>query len=260
MRTMDKPRSIALTLLGFVVLVLVLWNSKEGLWVEGGTGIRHKLVLSKMLTGGCPQGVILADMQGTGGSACLTGRGSFDLTDLVLGLGGLMLFLGGIHRLLTGDSATGPSVTNKRHSWELMASGGALAAFGLMDFIGLLSPGSSPLDWAEVIGLPLPASIVDAACIGGGAFIFRKGSLENSKVTKSEQGQIRPREKIEFRGSLEKRVDAEGEDFTIGDMKDLLGFEDDPFFAYDPDEVESAMKICLFCSGEGCKECDWYGS
>ncbi len=266
LRYMDKPRSIALTAVGFVLVLLVLWNAQEGLWVEPGTGVRHKMVLSEMLTGGCPQEAIEAEMLGTGASSCLTGRGSFDLTDIILGLSGLMLFLGGVYRFLAGP-ADRMAGRDKRRSWEFMAAGGALAAFGLMDFVGLLSAGSSPLDWAEVIGLPLPAPLVDAACIGGGAFMFRHGSIANREanlqgnrgVTLTRRGTSPATGGSQFHGSLEKRVE-EGEDFTIGDMRDLLGFDEDPFFAYDPDEVDAAMQICLFCSGTGCEECDWYGS
>ena len=221
---MDKPRSIALTVAGFVALLFTLYNAQEGLWIEPGSGVRHKLVLSELLTGGCTQAAIVADMMGSGASTCLTTKGSFDLTDIILALAGLALFLGGVYRFLAGpqDRLAGHS---KRRSWELMAGGGALAAFGLLDFGGLLSPGSSPLDWAEVIGLPLPAPLVDAACIGGGAFLFRKGSLENREVNEREESAPLPRQSSHFRGSLENRV-AEGDDFTVGDMKDMLGFDD----------------------------------
>ena len=247
---MSKASRLVLAVFGCFLLFVVIWNVEYGLWTEEETSINQKVDLIGLATFSCTESNISDQIENSGQSSCLHPLGSYALPDILVGGLGLILgFIGLSSALNLRLSSKGQS---RRKSWGLMIGGAILAVFGVMDIIGISNPSGSSVEWEAIIGIP--SLIVNLFLIIIGIVLFRRGSTNHAQIlTKSSSSGI------SYRGKME----LDGTDMSVGQMRRILGLDilEDVFQLGSSDEFEEKVgRVCHYCSGAGCSECDSSGS
>ena len=206
----------------------------------------------------CTEAEVLAQLNGTydsqnvtfGQSPCLHPLGNYALPDLLVGgLGATLAFIGLSSIFNLRLSSKGRS---RRKSWGLMIGGAILAVFGVLDILGISNPSGSGIEWGSIIGIP--SLVINLVLIIIGIVLFRKGSTDHNQILSKNS-----LSKVSYRGKME----LEGTDMSVGQMRRILGLDilEDVFQLGSSDEFEEKVgRVCHYCSGSGCPECDSTGS
>ena len=254
---MSKESRLVLAVFGCFLVFIVIYNVEFGLWSHHDE-YNQKVDLIGLVTFSCTEAEVLAQLNGTydsenvtfGQSPCLHPLGNYALPDLLVGgLGVTLAFIGLSSAFNLRLSSKGRS---RRKSWGLMIGGAILAVFGALDILGISNPSGSSIEWEAIIGIP--SLIVNLFLIIIGIILFRRGSTNHAQIlTKSSSS------RISYRGKME----LDGTDMSVGQMRRILGLDilEDVFQLGSSDEFEEKVgRVCHYCSGSGCSECDSSGS
>ncbi len=144
--------------------------------------------------------------------------------------------------------------------------GVSLITIAVCDAIGLLTTEGQPLDWALVLGLPMDATIVQAALLILGVIVIKK-AVRRLKKSESKSEFTEPWQMAgasDFRGSLEKKEKGtnKGGVMTVGDLRSALSldqYEDIFQLGTSTSDDMSVGRTCHYCNGQGCAQCDFKG-
>ncbi len=250
---MSKASRIVLSVFGCFILFIVIYNVEVGLWTHHPE-YSQKVDLIGLVTFSCTEADVLAQLNGAhdsgnvafGQSPCLHPLGNYALPDLLVGgLGAMLAFIGLTSALNIRLSSRGQS---RRRSWASMIGGAIIGIFGLIQITGI----SEEIEWREIIGLP--SFLINLLLIIAGVLLFRRGSNNHSTIiSQSNSGRVR------YRGTME----LDGSDMSVGQMRRILGLDilEDVFQLGSSDEFEEKVgRVCHYCNGAGCPECDSSGS
>ena len=247
---MSKASRLVLAIFGCFLFFVVIWNVEYGLWNDEETSVSQKVDLIGLATFSCTESNIYDQIENSGYSSCLYPLGSYALPDVLLGGLGLILAYTGLSSALNlRFNSKGQS---KRKSWGMMIGGAILAVFGALDIFGISNPGGSSLEWESIIGIP--SLIVNLFLIIIGIVLFRRGSTNHTQILNRSSST-----RISYRGKME----LDGTDMSVGQMRRMLGLDilEDVFQLGSSDEFEEKVgRVCHYCSGAGCSECDSTGS
>ena len=254
---MSKVSRLVLAVFGCFLTFTVIYNVEFGLWSHHDE-YNQKVDLIGLATFSCTEAEVLAQLNGTydsqnvtfGQSPCLHPLGNYALPDLLVGgLGATLAFIGLSSIFNLRLSSKGRS---RRKSWGLMIGGAILAVFGVLDILGISNPSGSGIAWGSIIGIP--SSVINFVLIIIGIVLFRKGSTDHTQIVSKNS-----LSKVSYRGKME----LEGTDMSVGQMRRILGLDilEDVFQLGSSDEFEEKVgRVCHYCSGSGCPECDSTGS
>ena len=247
---MSKASRLVLAVFGCFLFFVVIWNVEYGLWNEEDTSVSQKVDLIGIATFSCTESNIYDEIENSGYSSCLYPLGSYALPDILLGGLGLILGFTGLSSAL--NFRLNSKGKSRRKSWGLMIGGAILAVFGTLDILGISNPGGSSVEWGAIIGIP--SVIVNLFLIIVGIVLFRRGSTSHAQMYSKGSSS-----RISYRGKME----LDGTDMSVGQMRRMLGLDilEDVFQLGSSDEFEEKVgRVCHYCSGVGCAECDSTGS
>ena len=254
---MSKVSRLVLAVFGCFLTFIVIYNVEFGLWSHHDE-YNQKVDLIGWATFSCTEAEVLAQLNGTydsqnvtfGQSPCLHPLGNYALPDLLVGgLGATLAFIGLSSIFNLRLSSKGRS---RRKSWGLMIGGAILAFFGVLDILGISNSSGSGIEWRSIIGIP--SLVINSVLIIIGIVLFRKGSTDHTQILSKNS-----LSKVSYRGKME----LEGTDMSVGQMRRILGLDilEDVFQLGSSDEFEEKVgRVCHYCSGSGCSECDSTGS
>ncbi len=266
---MARLRHVLLALSGVLLLVLVLYNSEVGFYeyTEGDESTRYKLLFAEFASGGCSSVDINTDLSADRMSDCIAPLGTYAATDFTLAAFALFAIAAAPALALSEEGG----VKVSRDMAKLLARmrlllGVVLSLTGIADALGLLTGDSSQLDWEAVLGLPLPAVLVDVLLIGIGGYTIRKSLRRLKSVGRAPERFAEPwenqAESTQWRGSMERRKQ-EGGPPTVGDLRASLKLDqyEDIFQVGTSSDLDSIRvgRKCHYCNGQGCDMCNFTG-
>lgn len=253
---MVRVKHVISLLIGIVLAVMVLWNVTIGFYQTYTDGVMHKLVLTMLFSGTCSEATIAADLESFGVSGCLSPLGVWEPVDIIIIAVSLMLVKRGLSAILKGKGEVSEE-TRKARRW--IRASLLLGSVGVADVFGMLTSTGEPADLADLLGFDLPGPAlasfllaISATCMVIGISLLRGSGGGGRKRARGG--------KQRFLGSAEKHL---GDDFTVGQLREALSLDqyEDPFQQNMEADFEStAGKLCHYCNGQGCNQCDGTGS
>ena len=169
-------------------------------------------------------------------------------------------------------------IRGRRRAKIRFGFGFSLLALGLSDMNGLLDPSGQPLNWSELIGVPIPDAlplfdlILIALGVGqmGPTMMYLGKTGKKVKVLKkqrTEAGQTMEQRKLYSgragKGLFKGKLETHGAD-KFGSVADLYAhmglenYEDEFERALKEDAMNSLEggKTCHLCAGQGCAGCN----
>lgn len=250
--------AVLLVLTGIGLLGASVYNVHVGLG-EDGDGAPFKVKWKPMLDGSCDSDDI---------APCAGTIGLYEASDIVLLVAGLVILI--VARVVgSGQQRKGKHAVRMRRRRRLakLELGASLLLFisAGADIAGVLSADGAPLDWSELVGIEVPANIIQVATV-----IFAVALLFHSKKTLKSLGKSNRDDgsssrfggKSKFKGSLEARG---GKGIvTVGDLRRAMSLDmyEDAFQVGTSDDFgdSSVGNTCHYCNGAGCENCGGTGS
>ena len=212
--------------------------------------------------GDCDERGINQDYEQDGESPCIEPL-SVDSQDVIPIVIGLIVGLMQVRKIVSPESKP---VKSSRFAKAKVVSGGALFILIFTDLAGVLAPGDEMVDWARVVGAPLPNAMFHGIFAIIGLQLIKKGRAE-MEVWKGEQVAIASESEMNVQDALFSRPmqDVFGRDAstkgadkfrTVGELRSKMGIDllDDDFeraLAGD----DAVAKACSYCDGAGCGIC-----
>jgi len=249
--------------LGLVAIPYV--NATSGFHTQGGQ--QMKFIWSEVLMGECDERGISQDYETDGESPCVEPL-SVDSQDVIPIAIGLMVGFMQVRKIVSPESKP---VKSSRFAKAKVVGGGALFVLIIADLAGILAPGDEMVDWARVVGAPLPNAMFHGIFAIIGLQLIKKGRAE-MVVCKEEQVTIATESELNVQEALFRRPmqDVFGRDAstkgadkfrTVGELRTKMGIDryDDDFERALAGDVVVA-KPCGYCDGAGCGICATTGS
>ena len=147
---MAKALRLVVMVLCLGMIALPYVNATSGFYSHEGTQMKY--IWSKVLAGECDERTIANDFEDDGKSPCVDNLGfaSQDLVPIIIGL--LVLILQ-FRKLMSPEDKP---VKSTRFAKAKMVIGVTFFVVIIADWAGLLSPNGEMMDWAIVVGAPLP--------------------------------------------------------------------------------------------------------
>ena len=212
--------------------------------------------------GDCDERGINQDYEQDGESPCVEPL-SVDSQDVIPIVIGLLVGFMQVRKIVSPESKP---VKSSRFAKAKVVSGGALFILIFTDLVGVLAPGDEMVDWARVVGAPLPNAMFHGIFAIIGLQLIKKGRAE-MEVWKGEQVAIASESEMNVQDALFSRPmqDVFGRDAstkgadkfrTVGELRSKMGIDllDDDFErALSGDDA--VAKPCSYCDGAGCGIC-----
>ncbi len=266
---MSKAKPVLLALIGVFLLAFVVYNVEIGLYFfQYPDGVvNYKMELSSVLLNDCSKESINQSLQQNRSSPCLSPLGTYHSTDIVLAALGFSLTLAAP---LLALKQAGKMKVNQRvaKNWARfrLLLGFTMAGVGLADSFGMLSGKGQPLDWEDVIGITVPAFLVEVALILIGALVVMKAvsSLRSKPRSEGDDGWT-VSGMGGFRGPLEKskkKGSGSGGVMTVGQLRSALSLDEYEDLFQQGTSTEEEIRVgrqCHYCNGQGCVQCEFMG-
>ena len=173
-------------------------------------------------------------------------------------------------------------IRGRRRAKIRFGFGFSLLSLGLSDMNGLLDPSGQPLNWSELLGVPIPDTlpIFDLILIGIGVgqmwptLMYLRKTGQKVKVLKKQRtsaGETMEQRKLysgrASKGLFKGKLETHGAD-RFGSVADLYAhmgldnYEDEFERALKEDAMNSLEggKTCHLCAGQGCAGCNNTGT
>ncbi len=262
---MARALRVVLVLLCIGLIAIPYVNATSGFHTHAGKEM--KFIWSEVLMGDCDERGINQDYEQDGASPCVEPL-SVDSQDVIpIAIGFLVGFLQ-VRKILSPESKP---VKSSRFAKAKVVGGGALFMLIITDMAGILAPGDEMVDWARVVGAPLPNAMFHGIFAIIGLQLIKKGRAEMA-VWKEEQVTIATETEMNVQEALFSRPmqDVFGRDAstkgadkfrTVGELRTKMGIDrlDDDFERALAGDV-AAAKPCGYCDGAGCGMCNNTGS
>ena len=266
---MKKAKPLIFAVIGVLLLSLVIYNVEVGLYYFQYPDelVHYKMELTEIFSGSCRKENIDADLSAHQSSHCLSPIGTYHATDImVVTLGLLSSILAPLSALKQAGRLRVSRGWSKNLARLRLLLGISLVSVAIADAIGLLTAGGQSLDWEKVVGIPIPAFLVEIILIILGILVIRK-AVRHLK-SRTEERFAEPWEMAgsgDFLGSLEKNKKAskkKGGVMTVGDLRSALSldqYEDIFQLGTSAGDDMSVGRQCHYCNGQGCVQCDFQG-
>lgn len=267
--TMSKAKPFVLAIIGVSLLGFVVYNVEVGLYYfqYPDSIVNYKVELAQVFAEECSKENINQALQQSRSSPCLSPLGTYHATDIVLAGVGFAFSLASPFVALkqAGKMKINAKVAKNWARIRLLL-GFAMVSVGVADATGMLTGEGQPLDWKGVIGLPVPAFVVEIALVIAGAMVVMKAVSILKKKPRSEADDAWTVSGMGgFRGPLEKNKKKSPKDggvMTVGQLRSALSLDEyEDLFQQGTstsDEI-SVGRQCHYCNGQGCVQCDYKG-
>jgi hypothetical protein len=259
---MAKALRLVVMVLCLGMIALPYVNATSGFYSHEGTQMKY--IWSKVLAGECDERTIANDFEDDGKSPCVTNLGfaSQDLVPIIIGL--LVLILQ-FRKLMSPEDKP---VKSTRFAKAKMVIGVTFFVVIIADWSGLLSPNGEMMDWAMVVGAPLPNAMFHGIFAVVGLQSYKKGRAEydvwkEERVTIATEGEMNVQEALfnrPMQNVFGRDASTRGADRfrTVGELRTHMGidhFEDSFDRALADRSADVSEKPCHYCNGEGCGIC-----
>ncbi len=265
---MTKAKPLILAIVGVLLLSFVVYNVEVGLYYFQYPDqlVHYKMEIIEIISGNCDREVINADLADHQSNQCLSPLGTYYAIDVIIAAIG---FVFSISAPIAALKQSGKLKISRGWSKNMarirLVFGVSLVTIAVSDAMGLLTTEGQPLDWALVLGIPMPAFMVEVALLILGVMVIKKAVRRLKSKPKSEF--VEPWQMAgagSFRGSLEKKEKSanKGGVMTVGDLRSALSldqYEDIFQLGTSSGDEMSVGRMCHYCNGQGCTQCDFKG-
>ena len=266
---MTKAKPLILAVIGVLLLSFVIYNVEVGLYYFQYPNelVHYKMELTEIFSGSCDREAINEELSAHRSSHCLSPIGTYHAIDIVVaGLGFISSISAPLVALKQAGRLRMSGVWSKNLARLRLLLGTSLVSVGVADAIGILTSSGNPLNWEEVLGVPVPAFMIQITIILLGILLIKKATkrLKSKKKKKfAEPWQMAG--SGNFRGSLEKTGKGAKKDtgvMTVGDLRSALSldqYEDIFQLGTSAGDDMSVGRQCHYCNGQGCSQCNFLG-
>jgi hypothetical protein len=263
-----KAKPLILAIVGVLLLSFVVYNVEVGLYYFQYPDqlVHYKMEIMELISGNCDRQVINADLADHQSNQCLSPLGTYYAIDIIIAAVG---FVFSISAPISALKQSGKLKISRGWSKNMarlrLVLGVSLITIAVCDAIGLLTTEGQPLDWAQVLGIPMPALIVEISLLILGVMVIKKAVRRLKSKPKSEFTEPwQMAGASDFRGSLEKKDKStkKGGVMTVGDLRSALSldqYEDIFQLGTSTSDDISVGRTCHYCNGQGCTQCDFKG-
>ena len=257
---MARALRVVLILLCLGLIAIPYVNATSGFHTHEDKEM--KFIWSEVLMGDCDERGINQDYEQDGESTCVEPLG-VDSQDVIPIAIGLLVGFMQVRKVVSPESKP---VKSSRFAKAKVVSGGALFVLIFTDMAGILAPGDEMVNWARVVGAPLPNAMFHGIFAVIGLQLIKKGRAE-MVVCKEEQVAIASESEMNVQDALFRRPiqDVFGRDATtksadkfrtVGELRSKMGIDrlDDDFERALAGDV-AVEKPCGYCDGAGCGIC-----
>jgi hypothetical protein len=266
---MTKAKPLLLAIIGVLLLSFVIYNVEVGLYESpySSQTVYYKMEITEIISGNCDEASINADLINSRSNECLSPLGTYYAIDIIVaGIGFVSSVAAPIAALKQSGKLKTSSAWSKSLARLRLMLGIGMVTIAITDATGILTPEGQPLDWSLVLGIQMPAFIIEVALLIVGIMVIKKAAKSLKSKSKSEYAE--PWQMAgagNFRGSLErseKRGAKTSGVMTVGDLRSALSldqYEDIFQIGTDSGDDMSVGRICHYCNGQGCTQCDFKG-
>lgn len=265
---MSKAKPLILAIVGVLLLSFVVYNVEVGLYYFQYPDqlVHYKMEIIEIISGNCDRAIINADLADHQSNQCLSPLGTYYAIDVIIAAIG---FVFSISAPISALKQSGKLKISRGWSKNMarlrLVLGISLVTIAVSDAIGLLTTDGQPLDWSQVLGVPMNATLVELGLLIVGIMVIKKAVHRLKSKTNTQFAEPWQMAGVsDFRGSLEKKEKSSdrGGVMTVGDLRSALSldqYEDIFQLGTSSGDDISVGRICHYCNGQGCTQCDFKG-